>query len=242
MSELADRQRTKRQDWAAPGSRHDRLVRALRVVLPAVIGMLLALLTFSPFANNAEISFVLDKDKVNMATERMRISEAVYRGEDSKGRAFSLSAGSAVQKSSAEPIIRLSDLSARILMEDGPASVVASSGAYNLETETVSASGPLKLDSADGYSMVASNVAFGLKTQVMRSQGAVSFTGKDGYSMTANNVEVSLPGKRMQSFGPVTGRTRVGPFSANSMSADMNSRVVRLTGNARLRIEGNALR
>ena len=90
--------------------------------------------------------------------------------------------------------------------------------------------------------MLASNVVFALKTQIMRSQGSVSFKGKDGYSMVANNVEVSLRDRTMRSFGPVKGRTNVGPFSGNSMSADLDARTVRLTGNARLRIEGNALR
>lgn len=242
MSDSADVRRTRRQIWAAPRGRHDRLIQALRVILPAIIGMLLALLTFSPFASTSEASFVLDKDQVSMANERMRISEAVYRGEDSKGRPFSLSAGSAVQKSSAEPILRMSDLSARIIMDDGPASLLARTGSYDLDAETVSAAGPLQVQSASGYSMIANNVLFALKTQVMRSSGAVSFTGKDGYAMTANNVEVSLPGRNMKSFGPVNGRTKVGPFSANSMTADLNDRNVRLTGNARLRIEGNAFK
>ena len=242
MSELADKQRTHRQHWAAPGSRHDRLIRMLRVVLPSIIGVLLALLAFSPFTGDSELSFVLDKKQVGMAAERMRISEALYRGEDSKGRPFSLHAGSAVQKSSAEPVIRMSDIAGRILTENGPATVVASKGIYNLDTETVQVNGPLAIDTADGYSMIANNVILSLKTQIARSKGRVAVTGKDGYSMVVNNVEVSLPKKTIRSFGPVKGRTKVGPFSANSMSADLNARVIRLTGNARLRIEGKALR
>ncbi|NJM50747.1 MAG: LPS export ABC transporter periplasmic protein LptC [Sphingomonadales bacterium] len=242
MSDLADRQKTQRQHWAAPGSRHDRLIRALRVILPSIIGILLALLTFSPFTNSNELSFVLDKDRVNMAAERMRISEALYRGEDSKGRPFSLRAGSAVQKSSAEPVIRMSDLSARILLDDGPAALVAGQGAYDLDAETMRVNGPLSVKSSDGYSLLANNVLLTLKTQILRSNGTVSFTGKDGYALTANNVQVNLPERNMQSFGPVRGSTKVGTFSANSMSADMDSRIVTLSGNAKLRIEGNAFR
>ncbi|MEY4999823.1 MAG: hypothetical protein RIS00_1867, partial [Pseudomonadota bacterium] len=39
MSEQADKERTSRQQLAAPGGRRDRLVRLLRVVLPSIIGV-----------------------------------------------------------------------------------------------------------------------------------------------------------------------------------------------------------
>ena len=128
MSQLADLERTQRQKWATPGGRHDRLIRTLRVVLPSIIGALVAVLAFSPFTGNQELSFVLDKDEVNMANERMRLTEALYRGEDSKGQPFSLRAGSSVQKSSAEPVLKMTNLQGRIIMNDGPASLTAGRG------------------------------------------------------------------------------------------------------------------
>ncbi len=105
MSKRADEERSQRQHFAAPGGSHDRLVRILRVGLPAAIGLLLAILAFSPFAKNDELSFVLAKEDVGMAKERMRLAAALYRGKDNKGRPFSLSAGSAVQKSSTDPTL-----------------------------------------------------------------------------------------------------------------------------------------
>lgn len=110
MSERADLDRTMRQMWAASGSSHDRLVRILRFGLPLVIGVVAAVLVFSPFTQRAEISFLLSKDKVDMASERMKVTRAEYRGQDAKGQPFALLAGSAVQKSSAEPIVRMTDL------------------------------------------------------------------------------------------------------------------------------------
>jgi lipopolysaccharide export system protein LptC len=211
MSDQADLERTQRQQWATPGGRHDRLIRALRVVLPSIIGALVAVLAFSPFAGKQELSFVLDKDEVNMARERMRLTEARYRGEDSQGRPFSLRAGSAVQKSSADPVLEMTDLQGRILMEDGPASLTAGQGLYDLSKETMRVTGPLAFQSV-GYDIVASNVELALKTREMRS------------------------------FGPVDGRTKVGTFRADRLSADLNTRVVRLDGGVRLRIDQNAIR
>lgn len=212
MSELADKERTLRQQFAAPGGRHDRLVRLLRVALPSIIGVLLALLVVSPFSNTQEMSFVLAKDEVNMARERMRLTNAMYRGEDSRGRPFTLRGGSAVQKSSAEPIIRLNELSGQILMANGPARLVAGQGYYNLETERVRVEGPL------------------------------SYTGGDGFSLTANNVEFAMKTRQVESFGPVNGAMKVGTFSAGKLRADLDARIVRLEGGAHLRINQNAIR
>lgn len=212
MSEQADKERTLRQFFAAPGGRHDRLVRILRVGLPSIIGVLVAMLVVSPFSNTQEMSFVLAKDEVNMAKERMRLTNAMYRGEDSRGRPFTLRGGSAVQKSSSEPVIRLTDLSGQILMANGPAQLVAGQGSYNLETEKVRVEGPL------------------------------SYTGGDGFSLTANNVEFAMKTRQIESFGPVNGAMKVGAFSAGKLRADVDARIVRLEGGAHLRINQNAIR
>jgi lipopolysaccharide export system protein LptC len=212
MSEQADIQRTARQKFALPGGRHDRLVRFLRVALPSVIGVLLAVLAFSPFSNTQEMSFVLAKDEVNLAKERMRVTRALYRGEDTKGRPFSLSAGSAVQKSAADPLLRMSDLAGRLVMDNGPATLSAGQGTYDMKAEKIRVEGPLSFASGDGFTLVASNVEFMLKS------------------------------KTMQSFGAVSGSTRVGTFNAARMNADAEARIVRLEGGARLQINQGAIR
>jgi lipopolysaccharide export system protein LptC len=194
-----------------PGGRHDRLIRSMRVVLPSIIGVLLAVLAFSPFTGTQELSFVLDKDEVSLSRERMRLTEALYRGEDSNGRAFSLRAGSAVQKTSADASLDMTALSARILLNDGPASILAQRGNYNLAKETMRVTGPLVFESPD-------------------------------FDMVASNVEVSLKDKSMKSFGPVSGRTKVGTFTAGRLSADLETRVVRLDGGVHLRIDQNAIK
>jgi lipopolysaccharide export system protein LptC len=75
-----------------------------------------------------DVSFVLDKNKVDVAPERLRIDAAEYRGADDKGRPFKLHAGSAVQRSSAEPIVQLNDLSAEIRSTTGPPRSMPSAG------------------------------------------------------------------------------------------------------------------
>ena len=179
MSAQADLERTHRQRWALPGGRHDRLIKSLRILLPVIIGLLVALLAFSPFTGKQELSFVLNKDEVNLSRERLRVVEALYRGDDSKGRPFSLRAGSAVQKTSAEPVLDMTSLSGRITLNDGPAAIIAQRGVYDLNKETMRVNGPLSVDSAE-YDMVASNVVLSLKDRSMESFGPVSGQTKVG--------------------------------------------------------------
>ncbi len=94
-----------------------------------------------PLFTGGDVSFLLDKNRVEVSPERLRIESAEYRGEDAKGRAFRLRAGSAVQKSSAEPIVRLNALSAEIQMPEGPATLKANDGRYDMEKEQVAVDG-----------------------------------------------------------------------------------------------------
>ena len=195
-----------RRRWALPGSAHDRIVATANWVLPVLIGVLTAFLVMAPLTTGGDVSFVLDKNKVEVAKERLKIQSARYRGEDGKGPPFELTAGSAIQKSSAEPIVRLQKLAADIRLSDGPASLVANQGRYNMDTEQVTMEGP------------------------------IAFRGPDGYTLDTHDATVDLKTRRLQSGGAVTGTVRQGTFSANRLDADLDTHTVTLTGNARLHI------
>lgn len=212
MSIQADQQRHARRDWARPGGRHDRLVARLKNWLPVFVGVLAALLVMAPFTGGDKVSFVLDKNKVEVAKERMRVSEALYRGEDSKGQPFSLRAGSAVQKSSREPIVDLDDMSARVLLSEGPAVLNARKGRYDMEKERVAVDGPVQFEAAGGYRLTTRDVGIDLKT------------------------------RRMRSAGRVDGRIPIGTFSGDHLDADLGARTVTLNGRASLRIEQNGIK
>lgn len=243
MSALAEKQRSKRQKFAMPGGFHDRLIRLLRVALPAIAGALIALLAFSPFTDSRELSFLLAKDAVDVAPERMRLTKALYRGEDSKGQPFSIRAGSAVQKSSKDPELRLTDLSASMFMDNARATVLAGQGAYNLDDETIRVIGPMTFDSGKDYRASASDdTRFDLPNRQMKVGGQFNYVSTKGYSVTTSNVLFNLDKRRLQSFARVDGRTRVGTFSANQLRADLQAQTVTLTGNAQLRIRQGAIK
>jgi len=206
MSELADRARTERQLWAASGSSHDRVIALMRFALPAAIAVLVVFLALAPLTVGRDISFVLSKDRVDVARERMRVTAATYRGQDSKGQPFVLSAASAVQTSSRDPVVRLQKLAAEIQLKDGPARVDAGQGRYDMDNEKVTVDGPVRFRSADGYRIETRDVDIDLKSRTAASRGAV------------------------------TGQMDIGTFSGDHFTADLNERVVVLQGRARLHI------
>ena len=71
----------------SPGGAHDRWSRTLKLGLPALIGVVLAFLFFAPLEDKQEVSFLLDKNKVETAEERLRVAAAQYRGQDNAGPA-----------------------------------------------------------------------------------------------------------------------------------------------------------
>lgn len=212
MSQQADIIRDKRQHWAAPGGSHDRKIRLLAMILPGLVGVVTAAMVVGPLFARGEISFLLDRNKVAMTKERVRVADAMYRGEDNQGRPFTVTAGNAVQVSVKEPVIRMDQIAARIRLSDGPAELTALRGAYNYQTEQVSADGP------------------------------VSFSAADGYKMTTQNITIDLKTRKASGTGGVSGAIPSGTFSADRVSADLDQRALYLDGNVRLLIQQHSFR
>ena len=202
----AKARRSARQRFAAPGGSHDRLVGLLGKILPMGVGVLAAFMIITPLSPRGEVSFLLDRNKVAMIDERLRVDNALYRGQDNDGQPFSLTAGEAVQRSSAEGIVRLNDVVARLLLPAGPARLVAMGGAYDLRENRV------------------------------RVPGDVRFAAADGYNMVTRNVLIDLAAKALRGEGGVSGAVPAGTFSADRMEVDLAARTVLLEGNAKMRM------
>ncbi len=212
MTAEADLLRNKRRIFATPGGFHDRLVGFLAKALPALIGLVAAVMILSPLSPRGEISFLLDRNKVAITGERIRVDEAMYRGKDGKGRTFRVSAGSAVQESPARPIVEMERLVAHMDLADGPTEVRAPEGQYNYRQEVISIAGP------------------------------VNFEAADGYRMTTKNVSIDLNERRAVGSGGIEGAVPTGTFRANRIVADLEERTVSLEGSARLRMTPGKLR
>ena len=212
MSELANQERATKQRWAVPGSSHDKLVRFAKIALPSAVGIVIAFLAMAPLDNRGEVSFVLDKNEVENAPERMRVEQARYVGEDNRGQKFLIVANRALQRTSEQPIVDIWGMLARFGLSQGPVTVAANQGRYNLDEQKVTVQGPVRVNGPEGEHLVTRDVTVDLKQNVMTSQGGVA------------------------------GRMELGQFQAGRLRADLGSRKVVLDGRARLKIEQRAVR
>lgn len=212
MSEAALRKSAVKRHWAEPGSRHDRLVRLAKLGLPVLVLGLIAILAISPFDKRDDVSFILDKKGVDKATERMRIESARYAGEDNKGNKFMITADRAIQQRSDVPVVMIEGMMARLGLAQGPLLIAADRGNYDLDTQMVEVTGPVRV------------------------------AGGDGYRLETSNVRVDMKQRTLQSQGRVTGAMKLGQFEAGQMHADLGSRTVVLDGGVRLKIVQGAVR
>lgn len=212
MSELANRERANKQHWATPGSAHDAIVRWSKVALPSAGGVLIAVLAFAPLQKHGDVSFILDKKKVESAPERMRVETARYVGADNKGQKFEITANRAIQRSSDVPIVDIEGMFAQLALANGPLMIAANQGRYDLDTQKMAVSGPVRV------------------------------VGPDGYRLETRDVMVDLKQREMASSGPVAGQMRLGQFQAGQLRADLGERKVVLEGGARLKIVQGAVR
>lgn len=212
MTQQGDLLRDRRRAFAAPGGTHDRVVRLLGGVLPAGVGVVVAAMVVTPLFPRSEVSFLLDRNRVAITQERLKVANAVYRGLDTKLRPFSVTAGNAVQHSAQVPIVTMDDLVASLQLDDGPARLTAPTGDYDIRNDMMHANGP------------------------------VDFRGADGYHMVTSGVDVDLKAKRATGSGGVKGVIPSGTFSSDRISADLAGESVTLEGHARLRMVPGKLR
>lgn len=212
MSDLANQEREVKQRWAVPGSSHDRIVRFAKVALPSAVGVVIAFLAMAPLDKSGDVSFILDKNQVENAPERMRVEQARYVGQDNNGQKFLIVADRALQRTSEQPIVDIWGMLARFGLAQGPVTVAANQGQYNLDQQKVTVRGPVRVAGPEGEQLVTRDVTVDLKQNVMTSDGGVA------------------------------GRMELGQFEASRLRANLNDRTVVLDGGARLKIVQGAVR
>ena len=212
MSELANQEREVKQRWAVPGSSHDRIVRFAKVALPSAVGVVIAFLAMAPLDKSGDVSFILDKNQVENAPERMRVEQARYVGQDNNGQKFLIVANRALQRTSEQPIVDIWGMLARFGLAQGPVTVAANQGQYNLDQQKVTVQGPVRVAGPEGEQLLTRDVTVDLKQNVMTSDGGVA------------------------------GRMELGQFEASRLRANLNDRTVVLDGGARLKIVQGAVR
>jgi lipopolysaccharide export system protein LptC len=212
MADTRANERLVSQRWAEPGSAHDRLIRWSKIGLPSAVGVLIAVLALAPLDKKNDVSFILDKKKVETASEHMRVEAARYVGTDNKGQQFTILANHAIQRSSDVPVVDIRGMFARLNLEQGPLLIAANQARYNIDAQKVAVDGPVKV------------------------------AGAPDYRLATRDVTVDLKNRQLASAGPVAGQMRLGQFQAGQLHANLGARTIVLDGGARLKIVQGAVR
>jgi lipopolysaccharide export system protein LptC len=199
-------ERSIRDKGAAVGGKRDKIIQVLKWVLPTLSGALLATIVALPFFNKQEVSFLLSRDSIEKTPEVLRMEKPTYRGLDSKGRPFLITADRAIQKSSEDAIVELQRLRADIETTSGDAQLRADSGAFDLKKEQ------------------------------LRIAGNISVSRADGYVFKTRDALLDLPSRAAWGISGVSGDTPLGTFRAGKFRVDLEKGTVVFAGGTKLRI------
>lgn len=181
--------------------RRSRLIRRLRVILPLLIGAILA--TMIGFVAHTTIVGVTAAPTNPDAP--IRLVNPRFVGRDDKGRAFVLTAATATRDPNEYQRVLL-DTPALILDAEGenPVRVSAKAGVYREDRRVLNLDGGVKMTGGDLNFDTASSI-FNTATGELEGQGQISGAGSLG-EITAKSYGVYDKGDRLVFKGGVRGR------------------------------------
>ncbi len=188
------------------GGSRDRIVSALKWILPLASAGLFATLLVLPFLKGREVSFLLSRDSIEKTPEVLRMERPSYRGLDKNGRPFVITAARAIQKSSEDATVELQQLQADIDTTGGKAQLRADVGAFDLKREQ------------------------------LRISGGISLNRADGYKLDTKSAVLDLPSRTAWGNAGVSGAAPLGSFSADKFRINVETGAIIFAGRTKLRI------
>lgn len=181
--------------------RRSKLIRRLRVVLPATIGVImLSLLGF------VVQTTVLGRDAAPAKADApIELVNPRFVGKDEKGRAFVITANSAERDENDYQRVLLRE-PALVLDAEGesPSRVTAKTGVYSEDKRVLNLDGGVKMSGSNADFNTQSSI-FNTATGELEGQGQISGVGSLG-EITAKSYGVYDKGERLVFKGGVRGR------------------------------------
>jgi lipopolysaccharide export system protein LptC len=181
-------------------SRHSRMVRSLKVVLPALaivvaaaLGVQAALYSYAPNLNLPAVLF--SKDGLTMVEPRL--------SGRSNDRAYEVTAARAVQSLDDTKKVRLERVDGRVEMANGQwAKIESKRGLYNGGKETLRLEDGLTIVTSQGYRAATDAADLDLQSGRMTSAVPIRIEGPSG-SINAGGVDITENGQTILFTGGV---------------------------------------
>ncbi len=200
--------------------RHSRLVRILRIVLPATgLAAIAALIALTQFGLPLDID--LSAARLSVTPNAVIMESPNLTGFDSGRREYSVAAERAIQSLTNPNQVRLEAIKATVAGDDGATIVTAATGEYDHAARTLRLEGDVTVDSAEGYGLRMLDVNVDFLAGSMQTDSPVTVTYEDS-EITSQRFRATDGGRHLLFDGGV--RTTIMPPKREGPPAETEER------------------
>jgi lipopolysaccharide export system protein LptC len=187
-------------------SRYSHFVAVIKFILLGLAILLVGLAFVLPNLEQEE-GFTLDYADVTLSDDSLTMKNPRFAASDLSNQYYVVTADTATQQTTNDPIVVLSNLQADITLKSGDwISLSAPDGELNTET---------------GY---------------LKLFGEINIFSDSGNELTANSAEADLKKRIFTSDQPFKGHGPLGTIEADRLAVDQNSGNLRFESNVKLRV------
>lgn len=197
---------TRRSDANAyrTARRHSRLVRTLRIVLPAVAVGGIALFWASMHFIPSDLAGLISSAGIDVKTNSVVMNAPHISGFEGTRRAYEVKAARAIQSLNDPKVLTFEQINARIGLDNaGTATVVAGTGVYDGNNSTLNLKNGITIQTTTGYAATIDEAAVDLAKGSLQSSAPVEIHAKEG-TLRADSIEVTDRGKYVAFRGGVS--------------------------------------
>lgn len=206
---VSDRQRRRRAFQAA--RRHSRLVRFLRIFLPAAGAfVIMAFVVVTRFALPDGLD--LSAARLSVTPSAIIMERPRLTGFDSENQEYSVIAERAVQAMGNPNVVRLETITAT----HAQTRISAESGDYDRAAGTLKLQGPIAIDSADGYAITMTDADVDFSAGTLVSPNPITVV-QGTHTTVGQRLTVKDDGKVIRLEGGV--RTTITPANGQAAAA-----------------------
>lgn len=180
----------------ARAARHSRMVRALRIVVPAAVGLamagLIGVAAFNPFRTLANLP--LDMDNLVVSGTKITMESPRLAGFTPDKRPYEMQATTATQDITDPDSVELHTLRAKVLMEDQSTVTLNSrTGMFNTKTQILDLHEDVLMQSSTGYEARLTHATVDMGRGTVTSDQPVDVKLLNG-TLTADTMHVTEKG------------------------------------------------
>jgi lipopolysaccharide export system protein LptC len=185
--------------------RHSRMVRILRIAVPASVAVGLVIITLVTYLNPLRMLAKLPINLDNLVVSGTKVTMEAPRltGFTHDARAYELTADTAAQDMTKPDIVELRNLRAKVQMQDNSSmEMTALSGIYDSKGETLKLDQNILLNSSTGYQGRLSEATIDIRKGNVVSEHPVEVKMLQG-TLNANRLDIVDSGDLVRFHGGV---------------------------------------